>query len=155
MRDTKSYKWDAFRPKGGLEVQEILAVQKKIVPELVDVLEKRYNILRTIYFNQPIGRRVLASELSLGERIVRTEINFLKEQNLIEINTPGMSVTEEGIRVVEQLKDFMHEIKGLNDVEKFIINGIQSAFISDSEKAKLKTELIDNIEKTAKNYILK
>ena len=44
MRDTKSYKWDAFRPKGGLEVQEILAVQKKIVPELVDVLEKRYNI---------------------------------------------------------------------------------------------------------------
>ena len=30
------------------------------------------------------------------------------------------SVTEEGIRVVEQLKDFMHEIKGLNDVEKFI-----------------------------------
>ena len=120
MRDTKSYKWDAFRPKGGLEVQEILAVQKKIVPELVDVLEKRYNILRTIYFNQPIGRRVLASELSLGERIVRTEINFLKEQNLIEINTLGMSVTEEGIRVVEQLKDFMHEIKGLNDVEKFI-----------------------------------
>ena len=120
MRDTKSYKWDALRPKGGLKVQEILSVQKKIVPELVDILEKRYNILKTIYFNQPIGRRVLASELSLGERIVRTEINFLKEQDLIEINTLGMTVTEEGIRVVEQLNDFMHEIKGLNDVEEFI-----------------------------------
>ena len=96
--------------KGVFKLQEILELQKKIVPELVDVLEKRYNILRTIYFNQPIGRRVLASEVSLGERIVRTEINFLKEQNLIEINTLGMSVTEEGIRVVEQLKDFMHEI---------------------------------------------
>lgn len=31
-----------------------------------------------------------------------------------------MTVTEEGIRVVEQLNDFMHEIKGLNDVEEFI-----------------------------------
>ena len=35
MRDTKSYKWDALRPKGGLKVQEILSVQKKIVPEFV------------------------------------------------------------------------------------------------------------------------
>lgn len=105
-------------------MQEILAIQKKIVPELIDILEKRYNILRTIYFNQPIGRRVLATELSLGERIVRTEINFLKEQNLIEINTPGMSVTEEGLRVVEQLNDFMYEIKGLNDIEEYIKNAL-------------------------------
>ncbi|MDZ5001429.1 sugar-binding transcriptional regulator, partial [Clostridium perfringens] len=52
-------------------MQEILSLQKKIVPELVEVLEKRYNILRTIYYNQPIGRRVLANQLDLGERIVR------------------------------------------------------------------------------------
>ena len=154
MRDTKSYKWDAFRPKGGLEVQEILAVQKKIVPELVDVLEKRYNILRTIYFNQPIGRRVLASELSLGERIVRTEINFLKEQNLIEINTPGMSVTEEGIRVVEQLKDFMHEIKGLNDVEKFIKKslGVKDVIIVPGD-VESNPYVLKELGKAASNYV--
>ncbi len=101
-------------------MKEILSLQKKIVPELVEILEKRYNILRTIYYNQPIGRRVLATELSLGERIVRTEINFLKSQNLIEINTPGMTVTEEGRQVVEELKDFIREIKGLDEVEKYI-----------------------------------
>lgn len=105
-------------------VQEILALEKKIVPELVELLEKRYNILRTIYYNQPIGRRVLATELSLGERIVRTEINFLKEQNLIEINTPGMTVTEEGVQVVEELKDFVREIKGLSDIEEYIKNAL-------------------------------
>ena len=48
-------------------MQEILSLQKKIVPELVEVLEKRYSILRTIYYNQPIGRRVLANQLDLGE----------------------------------------------------------------------------------------
>ncbi|WP_300385357.1 sugar-binding domain-containing protein [Clostridium sp.] len=101
-------------------MQEILSLQKKIVPELVEVLEKRYNILRTIYYNQPIGRRVLANQLDLGERIVRTEISFLKSQNLIEINTPGMTVTEEGEQIVDKLKDFIHEIKGLADIEKNI-----------------------------------
>ena len=106
-----------FKTKGGLKVQEILSLQKKIVPELVEVLEKRYNVLRTIYYNQPIGRRVLANQLDLGERIVRTEISFLKSQNLIEINTPGMTVTKEGQEVVDKLKDFMHEIKGLSDIE--------------------------------------
>ena len=63
-------------------MQEILTLQKKIVPELVEVLEKRYNILRTIYYNQPIGRRGLANQLNLGERIVRTEISSLKCQGL-------------------------------------------------------------------------
>ncbi|MGL5379471.1 sugar-binding transcriptional regulator [Clostridium sp.] len=101
-------------------MQEILCLQKKVVPELVDVLEKRYNILRTIYYNQPIGRRGLANQLNLGERIVRTEISFLKAQNLIEINTPGMNVTGEGQEVVDKLKDFIHEIKGLSDIEESI-----------------------------------
>jgi len=98
-------------------VQEILKLQKKIVPELVEVLEKRYNILRTIYYNQPIGRRILANQLNLGERIVRTEISFLKEQGLIEINTPGMNITKSGEEIVTKLKDFIHEIKGLTEIE--------------------------------------
>ncbi|MEG1870423.1 MAG: sugar-binding domain-containing protein, partial [Peptostreptococcaceae bacterium] len=101
-------------------MQEILALQKKIVPELVEVLEKRYNILRTIYYNQPIGRRVLASELNLGERIVRTEISFLKSQGLIEVNTPGMSVTEDGKVIVKRLKEFIHELKGLDEIEEYL-----------------------------------
>ena len=60
--------------KGVLRLQEILELQKKIVPELIDVLDKRYIILRTIYYKQPIGRRALALDLSLSERIVRNEI---------------------------------------------------------------------------------
>ncbi|MBW6411814.1 sugar-binding transcriptional regulator [Clostridium weizhouense] len=99
-------------------LQEILELQKKIVPELVETLEKRYNVLRTIYYNQPIGRRVLASLLNTGERIIRTEVNFLNSQRLIEINTPGMTVTEEGKKIIEQLKDFIHEIKGLSEIEE-------------------------------------
>lgn len=98
-------------------MEEILKIQQKIVPELIGLLEKRYNILRTIYYNQPIGRRVLANDLNLGERIVRSEINFLKNQNLIEINNPGMMVTSDGEQIIDKLKDFIHEIKGLSELE--------------------------------------
>ncbi|WP_297519344.1 sugar-binding transcriptional regulator [uncultured Clostridium sp.] len=99
-------------------MHNILNLQKIIVPELVEVLEKRYSILRTINYNAPIGRRMLASKLDLGERIVRTEVNFLKDQNLIEISTPGMTVTSEGIKILDDLKWFIHELKGLSQVEQ-------------------------------------
>lgn len=112
-------------------MQEILKLQMKIVPELVEVLEKRYLILRTIYHKQPIGRRILANNLNLGERIVRTEINFLKEQGLIEINTPGMTITKSGEQIVNELKDFIHEIKGLSDIENKVrtLLGIKKVII--------------------------
>jgi len=99
-------------------LQEILKLQKKIIPELVELLEKRYNILSTIYYNQPIGRRILANKLNLGERVVRTEINFFKEQGLIEIHTPGMTVTKDGEKIVNELKEFIHDIRGLSEVEE-------------------------------------
>lgn len=137
-------------------MQEILALQKKIVPELVEVLEKRYNILRTIYYNQPIGRRVLASELNLGERIVRTEISFLKSQGLIEVNTPGMSVTEEGKILVKSLKEFIHELKGLDDIEESIKNylGLKDVIIIPGDVDNNPTVLKD-LGKAASSYIKK
>lgn len=111
--------WDANRP-GGAIVEEVLKLQKRIVPELVELLEKRYNILRTIYYNEPVGRRVLASSLGIGERIVRTEINFLKAQGFIEINTPGMTITKDGEEIIDKLKDSIHELRGLSEIEDFI-----------------------------------
>ncbi|HEY5562540.1 MAG TPA: sugar-binding domain-containing protein [Clostridiaceae bacterium] len=101
-------------------MEEILRLQKKIIPELIDLLEKRYTILRTIYYNQPIGRRILANDLKIGERIVRTEINFLKNQNLIDIGVSGMVLTSEGEVVIVKLKDFIHEIRGLSHTEEYI-----------------------------------
>lgn len=103
-------------------MHEILKLQKKIVPELMDLLEKRYNILRTIYYNQPIGRRILANKLEIGERVVRTEVNFLKKQNLINISTPGMSVTDDGEEIIDKLKNFIREFKGLTEIEEEIKN---------------------------------
>lgn len=149
----KVFKWDIERPKGVLGLQDILRLQKKLIPELVDLMEKRYNILRTIYYSQPVGRRVLANTLSLGERVVRTEVEFLKNQNLIEINAPGMTVTSEGTEILEDLKEYVHEIKGLSDVEQAIKEALNlKDVIVVSGDADDDVTILKELGKSAANY---
>ncbi|QCX34655.1 sugar-binding transcriptional regulator [Caloramator sp. E03] len=99
-------------------MNNILNFQQKIIPEMIELLKKRYQILKSIYYSQPIGRRALSQELSMGERIVRTEVSFLKEQGLVEINSIGMMITEEGKNILENLEEMIHEISGLSNIEE-------------------------------------
>ncbi|WP_061995908.1 sugar-binding domain-containing protein [Clostridium sp. ATCC 25772] len=101
-------------------MQELLKIQVKLVPEILDVLEMRYNILTNIYYSQPIGRRLLATNLKLSERVVRSEINFLKDQKLIEISNPGMTITSEGEEILQGLKNFIREMKEFKSLEEGI-----------------------------------
>lgn len=97
---------------------DLIEIQKKIVPEMIDLIEKRYDILKYIYYNQPIGRRSLSNQLNMTERIIRTEINSLRDNNLLEIESMGMYVTDEGKIVIEELEEIMNEIKGISKLEK-------------------------------------
>lgn len=106
-----------WQAKGCEGLKDLLLLEQRIVPELIELLEKRYTILRTIYFNEPVGRRAMAVQLSTGERIIRSEVNFLKNQGLVDIDSTGMKVTEEGEVIIDTLKDFIHELKGLSSIE--------------------------------------
>lgn len=135
-------------------MHEVLKLAHKIVPEMIDILQKRYNILRTIYYNQPIGRRILANNLGIGERIVRTEINLLKDQNLIEINTPGMTITPEGEEIIEKLKDFIHDLKGLSEIEEDIKDylGLRNVIVVPGDIEEDNT-IMRELGKSAANYL--
>lgn len=101
-------------------MSELINLQKRLVPEVVDITEKRYSILRAIEFNQPIGRRALAVMLGQSERWVRSELDILKNQNLIDIQALGMLVTAEGREVIYKLRDYISELKGLKDLENTV-----------------------------------
>ncbi|TZE81234.1 sugar-binding transcriptional regulator [Calorimonas adulescens] len=101
-------------------MNHIIEMQKRILPELVNVAEKRYLILYTIYYNQPIGRRLLSSVTGMTERVIRDEVDILKGQGLISISGEGMRVTKDGVDVLESLRDFIHDLKGLPELEKQI-----------------------------------
>ena len=96
---------------------DLIEIQKKIVPEILELLETRYNILRAIYYNQPIGRRNLAHKLNMGERVIRTEVNLLREQGLLNIETTGMYITEEGREIINSLSGVIYQLKGITELE--------------------------------------
>jgi central glycolytic genes regulator len=101
----------------GNRMSEFLDLQKRLVPEVIDITEKRYSILRAIEFNQPVGRRALAAILGQSERWVRSELDILKSQKLIDIQALGMMVTDEGDEIINKLRDYIAELKGLKDLE--------------------------------------
>lgn len=98
-------------------MQSLIDIQKRLLPDLLQVLQKRYSILRDIGFMQPVGRRSLAVSLGYTERVLRGEVEFLREQNLIYTNNVGMSLTPEGKNLLEDLEGFMRELKGIDVME--------------------------------------
>ena len=98
-------------------MQSLIDIQKRLLPDLLQVLHKRYSILRHIGFMQPVGRRSLAASLGYTERVLRSEVDFLKEQNLISINNMGMSLTSEGKNLLEDLEGLIRELIGIDVME--------------------------------------
>ncbi len=96
----------------------LLDLQKIIVPEMLTLMEKRYHILRNVLVWQPIGRRLLAGKLQIGERIVRKEISFLQKQDLLEVNAGGMLVTPKGKEVIHQLKESIYQLRGIRHLQE-------------------------------------
>lgn len=102
------------------DINEIVDLQKKIVPELVSVIEERYSILKCIRYYQPVGRRVLASQLDMAENSVRNGVRALKEAGLIELSGIGMSITPAGRDMVDGLRAYMDALHGLGYLEQYL-----------------------------------
>lgn len=100
-----------------MENNKILEIQNKIVPETVELFMKRYEILKVISSLQPIGRRSLSVRLGITERTMRTEIDKLKEMNLIDIKSAGVELTREGIDLLSEIHGSFYYIKNLSDLE--------------------------------------
>jgi len=139
---------------GVMVMNEFLNLQKRLVPEVIEITEKRYSILRAIEFNQPVGRRALAGILGQSERWVRSELDILKSQNLIYVQALGMMVTDEGNEVINKLRDYISELKGLKDLEKAVreMLGIKE-FIAVPGDTENELQVIVEMAKAAFEYI--
>ncbi len=98
-------------------ITDIISLQQKIAPELIELIERRYTILRHVSHLQPVGRRALAHDLKLGERTVRSELDFLKKQGLLEGDLSGVKLTTDGEALIHQLSEFIKGLRGLVDIE--------------------------------------
>ncbi|SFC26473.1 central glycolytic genes regulator [Bacillus sp. OV322] len=99
-------------------MRSLLDIQRKLLPDFLTAMQKRYDILRYIGFMQPVGRRSLAVSLNLTERVLRSEVEFLKDQHLIEVNSSGMQLSDEGKDILEKLESVMREVMGIDIMEQ-------------------------------------
>ena len=98
-------------------MERIIQLQRKIAPELTQIIEARYNLLRHIQHTQPVGRRALALMLDMGERIVRAQVDWLKTAGLVEFSQLGMTVTAEGQAMLGDLAEYIRLLRGLVSLE--------------------------------------
>ncbi|OPJ56431.1 sugar-binding transcriptional regulator [Alkalithermobacter paradoxus] len=136
-------------------MRKLIEIQKKLVPEILEVTERRYSILKQISLNEPIGRRALANLLELSERTTRSEIEFLKNQGLIEVQVSGMTINQNGLDVLDDLKELMDEVMGISHLEEQIKQKLKIKKViivpgnSDDNKA-----VIKDIGKSTYKYLM-
>ena len=102
-----------------------------VAPDMLDVLQERFQILRNIYWMQPIGRRSLSETMGITERVLRTETDVLKQLNLIEPSKSGMTLTERGFEFYQGLELVMNQLLGMHQIEKEMTQyfGIQRCIV--------------------------
>src|SRR5699024_1354874 len=89
-------------------VKDLIKIQQKLVPEIVEKMYRRFSILTTIAQYQPVGRRSLSEYMDLTERVLRSETDVLKKQALIKVKPTGMEITEAGETTVRQLNSYFN-----------------------------------------------
>jgi len=99
-------------------MRQLIELQQQLVPDLLEVMRKRYMILHQVMLSDTIGRRTLANALDMTERVLRAETDFLKEQGLLEIHTAGMRISEQGRSALEQLEPLYKSMFGLSELEE-------------------------------------
>lgn len=97
---------------------DIIDILKMVSPEAVDTLFQRYSILRAVDHLAPVGRRVLADTLQMGERGIRTELAVLGQLELVEISAGGVTLTPRGQEVFRAMTPHILASFGLPALEK-------------------------------------
>lgn len=94
-------------------MRNVIEIQRKIAPEMIEIIECRYEILRHIRYAQPVGRRALAALLKMSERVLRAQVEFLRETGLVNFSPLGMAVSDAGEALLPQLTDYVKLLRGL------------------------------------------
>lgn len=110
---------------------------ESVVPGLISEFLQRFDILKSIDLLAPVGRRVLSEHLHLSERVLRSQTDVLKSQGLLKTSPAGMSLSDEGPRVMNGLEPVANRFLGLTSQEKQLAErlNIERCFIVRGDQA--------------------
>lgn len=129
----------------------MLKVIERVAPGLLQLLEQRSDILTIIKETGPVGRRLLSKKVGLSERILRSEIELLKQQELIVTSSVGMTITSLGNQTLEELDSLLNRQSYFQEMEEMLAQqlGIQKCTIKQNQSlhsmADLTVKIIDRL----------
>lgn len=106
-------------------MMNFVTISRLVAPEAVEVLEERYLLLKHISFSQPIGRRALAADVNLSERIVRSQVEVMKDNGLLEFTSQGMVLTSLGSEVLPELAKQLYVFNRTNELASDIAKSLR------------------------------
>jgi central glycolytic genes regulator len=99
-------------------MDRFFTVLERFAPEAVELIVIRYQILRQVMHQQPVGRRQLVKSLGYTERTVRNEIEVLRERGAIHSTPAGITLGsggEELLKEIDELIPFLLDIHTLGE----------------------------------------
>lgn len=115
-------------------MERIFEAQSKLVPEMLELMMERYRLLKLVKAAGPVGRRTLGEASNMTEREIRTMLDHLRAQRLINVSKIGASITVEGIKVLHALETTIDNLSRLSMLAQKLKEtlGIQSVKVVDS-----------------------
>lgn len=120
-----------------MDILELLHLQSKLIPDLFEKFNKRYELLVSIKINQPIGRKSLIDITGMTERQLRTECDALAKLDLLSKNTTGMKITDSGEIFLQEMKKIFNPNIFVNErsiIKKYF--GIKEVFVVSGDFSK-------------------
>lgn len=99
-------------------IPKIIEAQRKLVPEMMELLHQRYKVLKFIEVAGPIGRRPLGQMADISERECRNLMEMLRSEGLIRVAKEGATITQEGAAVLDTLGSTIEEWTGHGLIER-------------------------------------
>ncbi|WP_432360541.1 sugar-binding transcriptional regulator [Sporosarcina sp. UB5] len=112
-------------------IPKIIEAQRKLVPEMMELLHQRYKVLKFIEVAGPIGRRPLGQMANISERECRNLLEAMRTEGLIRVAKEGATITNEGATVLHSLGPTIDEWTGQGVVARRLgeLLGIKSVKI--------------------------
>lgn len=131
--------WSINVQLGGSNLHDVLSMIKIIMPELEELLEQRLQILHQLkQLDSRIGRKRLSEKLDLTERSLRTTLDVLRQQNLVDISSKGIQITSFGLKMLTELEnDFIDHRTFYHEEQQLVkLLGLDHCYIvpGDAEK---------------------
>ncbi|HZK44580.1 MAG TPA: sugar-binding domain-containing protein [Syntrophomonadaceae bacterium] len=88
-------------------MDRLFTILERFVPEALELMETRYQILRQVLHKEPVGRRQLAKDLDYTERLIRGEIDILKGKGAIAVTPAGINITNYGEDLLKDIDNMI------------------------------------------------